>query len=162
MNWEAIGAIAEIVGSGAVVVSLIYLAVQIRHSNRQTEIEALRNTWGEMNQMCDSLTGSKELASIVNRGRDSLENLDADEFLMFQHYYLRLLNTLESWHLQVMQTSKPGPYRDRQIENLGEVVQGYIDYPGVREMWRGIRHYFQPIAEIVDRNISANTSPAEK
>jgi|GEM_PF-6462052 hypothetical protein len=30
MNWEAIGALGEIIGAGAVVVSLIYLAVQIR------------------------------------------------------------------------------------------------------------------------------------
>lgn len=34
MNWEAIGAISEIVGALAVVVTLAYLAVQIRQSNK--------------------------------------------------------------------------------------------------------------------------------
>jgi len=33
MNWDAIGAIGEIVGALAVVLSLIYLATQIRASN---------------------------------------------------------------------------------------------------------------------------------
>ena len=30
MNWEAIGALGEMIGAVAVVVSLVYLAVQIR------------------------------------------------------------------------------------------------------------------------------------
>ena len=30
MNWDAIGAVGEIVGASAVVLSLAYLAVQIR------------------------------------------------------------------------------------------------------------------------------------
>ena len=33
MNWEAIGAVSEIIGALAVVVTLAYLAVQIRQSN---------------------------------------------------------------------------------------------------------------------------------
>ena len=32
MNWEAIGAIGELTGAFAVVVSLIYVGVQVRHS----------------------------------------------------------------------------------------------------------------------------------
>ena len=34
MNWEAIGAVGEIVGATAVVVTLIYVAVQVRHGDR--------------------------------------------------------------------------------------------------------------------------------
>ena len=35
MNWEAVGAIAELVGALGVVLSLAYLAVQIRQNTRQ-------------------------------------------------------------------------------------------------------------------------------
>ena len=31
MNWDAIGAVGEVIGAMAVVISIIYLAVQIRH-----------------------------------------------------------------------------------------------------------------------------------
>jgi hypothetical protein len=31
MNWDAIGAIGELVGASAVVVTLVYLAVQVKH-----------------------------------------------------------------------------------------------------------------------------------
>ena len=34
MNWDAVGAIAETIGGIAVLVTLVYLAVQVRHANR--------------------------------------------------------------------------------------------------------------------------------
>ena len=50
MNWEAVGAVGEIVGAIAVVMSLVYLASQIRIQNRKSRssatheiLEAFRN-----------------------------------------------------------------------------------------------------------------------
>jgi hypothetical protein len=40
MNWDALGAIGEVVGAIAVVVSLLYLAVQIRAQNRESQVAA--------------------------------------------------------------------------------------------------------------------------
>ena len=37
MNWDAIGAIAELLGAIGVIASLVYLAGQIRHSREQLE-----------------------------------------------------------------------------------------------------------------------------
>ena len=36
MNWEAIGAIGEIIGAAAVFLTLIYLAIQVKESRRAT------------------------------------------------------------------------------------------------------------------------------
>ena len=44
MNWEAIGAVAEIIGAAAVMISLVYLAVQIRHTVRRTAADNLQST----------------------------------------------------------------------------------------------------------------------
>ena len=33
MNWEAIGAIGELIGAMAVVITLVFLALQVRQSN---------------------------------------------------------------------------------------------------------------------------------
>ena len=41
MNWEAIGAIGEILGAVAVVISLIYLALQIRTQNVESRLAAM-------------------------------------------------------------------------------------------------------------------------
>jgi hypothetical protein len=37
MNWEAIGAIGEVVGAAGVVATLLYLAVQVRLSRQATD-----------------------------------------------------------------------------------------------------------------------------
>ena len=42
MNWEALGAIGELVGAIAVVGTLFYLGFQIRQSNKQQRLESHR------------------------------------------------------------------------------------------------------------------------
>ena len=43
MNWDAIGAVGEVVGAAAVVVTLAYLAVQIRRNTRQENFQGLQS-----------------------------------------------------------------------------------------------------------------------
>jgi hypothetical protein len=155
VNWEAFGAIAEMVGAGAVVATLLYLAVQLRSANRQAELESFRHTWDGLNQFCDLLSASREIASVVNRGRESLTRLDADEVLMFEHLHIRLLNTMESWHLQIIRTSSPGKYRDTQLANLSGIAAGYLGFPGTRDFWKRTRDYFLPIQELVDEALAS-------
>ena len=69
MNWEAIGAIGEVAAAAGVIITLGYLALQIRQSNKQAELESFRHNWDGLNQWCDSLSESTERASIINRGR---------------------------------------------------------------------------------------------
>jgi hypothetical protein len=37
MNWDAVGAIAEVVGAAGVLITLVYLAVQIRHNSASVD-----------------------------------------------------------------------------------------------------------------------------
>jgi hypothetical protein len=45
MNWGAIGAIGEIVGAFAVVVTLFYLAQQVRHNTRMARAEMTKDLY---------------------------------------------------------------------------------------------------------------------
>jgi hypothetical protein len=49
VNWEAIGAIAELLGSLAVFLTLIYLAVQVRHA-RQDARRSVRQSRAEVSR----------------------------------------------------------------------------------------------------------------
>ena len=53
MNWEAIGAIGEILGAAGVIITLIYLSGQIRQNNRQIKGEAI-GTLAQLTQQFDS------------------------------------------------------------------------------------------------------------
>jgi len=70
------------------------------------------------------------------RGRASYASLSPEDQVRFDHVYHRLLTTVETWHFQVLETSDPGPYRDEELRNIGEVIRRYCQYPGVIEYWR--------------------------
>jgi len=53
MNWDAIGAVGEIVGAFAVVVSIAYLSIQIRSSTKATKASAgfeAAHSWAMTNE----------------------------------------------------------------------------------------------------------------
>ena len=89
MNWDAISAVPEIGATIAVFVTLVYLSIQVRRANKQRELDAYRYAWDTLNQFCDLLTQSTENASILNRGRKSLSNLNEDEYIVFEHIVWR-------------------------------------------------------------------------
>ena len=154
MNWDAISAVAETVGTILVLITLVYLAVQMRIANKQREIESLRHNYEGLNGLCELLSESTEKASIVRLGRESLENLTDDEQIVFEFMHIRILNTVESWYMQLMETSPPGEYRDQQLENIADVVVHILNYPGAQEIWRMVRHTFVPVQRLVDGALS--------
>ena len=64
MNWEAIGAVGEILGAIAVVVTLIYLSIQIRQSSTQTRM-ATYESWISGFSDVDSMLGNNKEAAMA-------------------------------------------------------------------------------------------------
>jgi hypothetical protein len=153
MNWEALGALAEIVVAAAVVITLLYLAIQVRHSNRQTEIDSLRHTCDSSNELISTFSSSVATASILNRGRESFESLNPDEKLIFELLHVRVLNLIRSWHHQATQKSMGSEFKYGQIENIDGVIGWFFGYSGSAEVWNKVSRMFVPIHHIVDRNL---------
>ena len=60
MNWDAIGAIGEIVGAIAVVVSLIYLSIQIRTSSSLAKAQMFQSAAAEQSRVADGVTNDPQ------------------------------------------------------------------------------------------------------
>ena len=60
MNWDAIGAVGEIIGPIAVVVSLMYLAVQIRTSSKLAKAQMFQSAVAEQSRVADGVTNDPE------------------------------------------------------------------------------------------------------
>ena len=156
MDIFELGAIGELVGGVAVLVTLIYLAVQLRQLKQQNLLASYRHNYDSLNDFCDVFSGSAELASIIVRGRESISTLSPEEYLRFEHVHGRLLNLVESWYFQVSQTAPPGPHRDEQLSNIKVFVRRYFDYPGVLEFWSDFKVLFNLDTH---RLIAENTGP---
>lgn len=139
MNWEAISTIAEIVSAAAVVVSLIYLAAQIRQNNRQVDeqIRALRlqayDTAGaDFSTLRLHVSGNPQRASVWRRAKDSYSVLEPDEKSQANEMLHELM-----WAYQNIFSRMHGGAGDEVLRKIVDKNLGYwMDNPGFREWWR--------------------------
>ncbi len=63
MNWDAVGAMAELVGAIGVIASLIYLAIQIRQNTRSLQANTFQTVADSSGQRLMTLAQNDELAA---------------------------------------------------------------------------------------------------
>lgn len=131
MNWDALGAIGEVIGAIAVVVTLLYVARQIRQASAQTQAQARYSfieAYGEMNT---SITNSKEVASIFRRGIMG-DELDADEYYQFFALIGQFINT---WSV-LFDLHRDGLLPESQWTMVRKDIITMMNEPGGREFWQ--------------------------
>lgn len=144
MNWTALSAVGQLVAAAAVLITLLYLARQVRQSNRQDLLGAFRHTYDSLNEWAMSIVESGEIPAIILRGRLSYKDLSDIERLRFDHVHFVCLNIIEAHYYQVQATAMDDEYRQWAMENLAVLVRGYFDYPGARDFWTHVQQYYQP------------------
>lgn len=155
MNWDAVGAVAEIIGAVAVVATLLYLAVQIRQANRQDLLGSFQHLYDTTNSFCRMIADSEDLAEIVSRGRESYAELSDEDRMRFDHAHLHLLNIIESHLFQLQRADMDTRYRDWAVQNLAEIASAYFGFPGSREFWKNAESFFDTdVRKLVNDNIT--------
>jgi hypothetical protein len=76
VNWEAISAIGQIVGAFAVVISLIYLATEVRSSVRATREASMRWVSDSYTRWIHQVSGHPDLRELYYRGIHDFESLE--------------------------------------------------------------------------------------
>ena len=130
MNWDAIGAVGEILGAVAVIATLIYLAKQIRQNSQAVQISALRDTTEQWNRWSEVLATSSELADIVARGNRSYNALPENEALRYGAYVQMFFDCAESYRTLVSEHRV-----QKNLEVLESIVGRRIGTTGFAEWW---------------------------
>jgi hypothetical protein len=81
------------------VVSLLYLAIQMRSQNREARLSTINSSLAEWNSLLALVADSSELASIWNRGLKN-EELSEDEEVRFRAFANSYLRVVEGLYLQ--------------------------------------------------------------
>ena len=80
INWDAVGAVGEIIGAAAVVVTLVNLALQMRHNAAATRAETAQSLADSINEANLLLAADPELARLYSEGKfgdwDSLNDIE--------------------------------------------------------------------------------------
>ena len=97
MNWEAAGAIGELLGALAVVITLLYLATSVRQNTRIMSLSGLRDVTARWNHWSEMFASSSDLAEIVARGNIDFGSLSAAESLRYGAYVQSFFDNVESY-----------------------------------------------------------------
>ena len=138
MNWDAIGAIAELLGAVGVIASLVYLATQIRQSREQMSqnTQAMRASgyqsfFQNMDEVAMRPTSSPEMAQSVRLGLTDLDQLTEEQAFYFQQWisgmFLALDNGLYQFGTGILEEARWRVQRDN-LTNL-------LSTPGARQWW---------------------------
>ncbi|MGR8949254.1 MAG: hypothetical protein ACU84Q_14490 [Gammaproteobacteria bacterium] len=95
MNWDAMGAIGEVVGAIAVVATLIYLALQIRQNTKATRTATHQTQVDSQIGINTSIATDDKLADLIARANDGYDELKAGEQIQLLHLYVNFFNL---WH----------------------------------------------------------------
>ena len=113
MNWDAIGAVGEIVGAIAVVVSLLYLANQIHTSTRAVKQAASREMMDEIFNWYGQLSSDLSISDLWIRGCAKDNTLTKSEIFQFG---ILMQQALVVWE------------RMSHLEESGEIEQWFLDH----------------------------------
>ena len=103
MNWDAIGALAELVGAAGVIVSLVYLAGQIRQSTRSSRAATFHAVAAEASHLYRTIAGDSESARIFRQGMREPESLTEDDLVRFSAMLSSAFRGLENMFVQYRQ-----------------------------------------------------------
>ncbi|MBW2423886.1 MAG: hypothetical protein JRG86_06545 [Deltaproteobacteria bacterium] len=139
MNWDAIGAIAELLGAVGVIASLVYLATQIRQSREQMErntravsASGFQDSLEQFDHAFFQVFQDSELASLTLQGFEGTRELSEEDQIRFGVLMAGVMSSLENTYYQ---------YRigllDKDRWSLHQArLETLIGRPGVARWWR--------------------------
>jgi hypothetical protein len=96
LNWDAIGASAELLGAMGVIATLVYLARQIIHNSDQLRGSATTAVFEYQRSLIIMLIDNPELYKIAMRGNEDWDSLDTFEQ---QQYTLYCIHETGMWEM---------------------------------------------------------------
>jgi hypothetical protein len=137
MNWDAVAAAGELTAAVGVVVSLIYLATQVRHATATARRAAGHEIMTTINPLLTSLATHPDVASIWARGLADYNALEPAEQIRFSCLMLTLTYTWD----EAMHASEIGQLDAWAAERFMGTVNEFAHLPGFKA-WYAIRNAF--------------------
>lgn len=123
MDWDAISAVSGAIGAAAVVISLIYLAIQIRENSTQLRLSSILSINSLMNEAFDPIYNNEKNMLIWTTGLQAPEKLDESDMEIFLLFMARLMNPFETVVAHKTQQVLADESFDRYVRFFNEILK---------------------------------------
>jgi hypothetical protein len=139
MNWNALGAIAEIIGAAGVIVSLLYLAGQVRNNSRQLRHAAAQSVLDKLNGLIGQLAFTAGAGDVWTRGLSGIDALESDEEVV--RFSSMLLQAFWAYE-EVLHYHQAGDIEEWAWTHAQAPVEHFMRTPGFQEWWQLRKDWF--------------------
>jgi hypothetical protein len=138
VSIQDLGSIGEFVGALAVVLSLLYLATQIRQNTAATRASSYEDVAQGMRAFMALIAEDEELAQLYLRGAAKADHLSPSDQVRFEmllgHFFANYDMAVDLYRRQMIDEKMMVPYT-RFADSL-------LAQPGVAEWWQTSQHFF--------------------
>lgn len=132
MNWEAVGALGEVVGAAAVVLTLLYLGRQVKDGSRQIRLNTTSSLTTMSQDSFAPIFFSESNQEIWHSGRDKPESLTEEQFQHFATYMDRVF-----YAYQLLVTYyEAGAIEEDVFRMQGSYFNYLYNSPGGQRWWQ--------------------------
>jgi hypothetical protein len=128
MSLEDLGNIGEFVAAVGVIISLVYLAVQIRQNTKSVRSNSNQQILQGIAELNQFLGSAAEVTDLFWRGTRDPESLSEDEWHRFVHIASALIRRMELMFLNHREGFVPAQMWEPQVKNL----QRWFSTPGIQ------------------------------
>ena len=140
MNWDAIGAVGENIGAFAVVISVIYLAIQIRKQTAESRLAAARELSNIYIQTIRSLREDEEMSSLYLKSIQNYEGLPNNQRYRVSLLIQEMFRGHEQQFVHIRQ-QKADPIF---VESINLSFEEFLTFPGTQRWWELSKDLFVP------------------
>jgi len=138
LNLDAAAAIGEIIGAAAVVISVVYLAIQIRKQTEESRLAATRDLAFHSQENFQQLVQDPELLEVYRLGIADYDSLPENERLRLSIFFANVFRVAELQYLHGTR-NRTDPIHS---ESMGRGLSEGLTFPGMRRWWELSRDMF--------------------
>jgi hypothetical protein len=153
VDWNAVSAVANVLGAISVIATVVYLAIQIKKNTLATHSQTYQLATSALAEMAAIVGTNKELARIFRIGMTNPEELEEDEFVQFGYLGISLFRRFENVFFQYQSGMIDDDFWNGHRDN----ILWFFHRPGMQLWWKDRKFAFsKSFREFLD-----NSKPSE-
>ena len=140
MTIQELGSLGEILGGIAVIATLFYLAIQLKHVRKETKRASLIEANRVYNDIFLGAINSPDLARVVTKASREPASLEAEEQFILSQYLAATINAAEISFDAIAH----GGFGSDEVGSMESILNHFFSLPGAPEYWENYSSNYTP------------------